>query len=173
LAGAYYFRSQYPTARAKDCAAFDASLVTNAYLTAYGGVMFYYDSARQTSLSCDYDMVADLAVVGDVDHVVELDSIADEGEAQGCAVDAGVGTDLNIVADLDSAHLRELFPFAVHGDEAKTVGTDDRAGMDDRSFTYFDAVVDRNAGMDHRVLADLDVAADAATGVDLDAVSQR
>jgi hypothetical protein len=134
-------------------------------------VVTYHYAARQARLSRNHDMVANLAIVGDVNHVVELYSVADLCEAQRCAVDAGVCTDLDIVADLDPAHLRELFPLAVDWYEAKTVGPDDGPGMDDRPLTDFDTVVDRDARMDYRVLAYLDVRAYAATGVDLDAVS--
>ena len=121
----------------------------------------------------DNDMVFNLAVMCDVDHVIELDAVADEGEAQGGPIDASVGTNFDIVANLYAADLRELDLGTVYGNEAKAVGSDDGTGMDYRSFANLNAVVDRDAGVKDRAFADGDIAADGAPCENLDLIGDE
>src|SRR5690606_17523048 len=62
--------------------------------------------------SRDCRVRADTDVVADLDKVVDLDAVLDDGVAQRAAIDAGIGTELDIVADADGAGLRHLLPGA-------------------------------------------------------------
>jgi hypothetical protein len=66
----------------------------------------------------------DVAVVADLDLIVELDAILDHRVIGGAAVDRGIGTDLYIVADEHAADLRNLVPASVLPREPEAIGTD-------------------------------------------------
>ncbi len=61
----------------------------------------------------------DVHVVANLDQVVQLDAIFDHRVVQRTAIDAGVGTDLDIVADAHSAELLDLDPFALCGAQSQ------------------------------------------------------
>ncbi len=104
----------------------DAHLATDDRIIADG------DAAGEARLRGDNDVAADLAVVADVDQIVELGAVTDAGDAERCAVDAGVGADLDIVADDHFADLRELDVVAVFVErEAEAIGADHAAGVED------------------------------------------
>ena len=65
-------------------------------------------TAGNAGLRGDHGVFADLDVVRDLDEIVEFRSAPDDGGFQRAAVDAGVGADLDVVFDDDSADLREL-----------------------------------------------------------------
>ena len=67
-------------------------------------------------------VLPDLAVVADVDHVVQLRAIAYNGCSQRPPVDAGVGTDFHVVADFDRTDLRKLLIVVLFQRISKTVG---------------------------------------------------
>ncbi len=115
-------------------------------------------------MSGDHDMVADLAIVSDVDQVVEFDAIADTGDAQGSAVQAGVGADLHIVAHFQSADLRKFLPHTGHRNEAEAISAQNCSRVDDTAFTDDNRIIDRYARMEDGFRANADVLADGATG---------
>ncbi len=45
------------------------------------------------------------AVVADLDQIVDFGALADDGLAETRAVDGGVGSDLDVIADFDDADL--------------------------------------------------------------------
>lgn len=123
-------------------------------------------AAAHAGLGGDDDVVFDAAVVADVDHVVELDAVAQFGDAEGGTVDGGVGPDFAVVAELDGADLRELLVGAVDFDEAEAVGSEDDAGVEDGAGADGDAIVDGDAGVEEAVGADDGVVPDGAAGAD-------
>ena len=78
-------------------------------------------------------MRADDAVVPDLDLVVELDVVLDHRVVDGAAVDRRVRADLDVGADDDAAHLRDLDPAPALLGHAEAVGADDRAAVHDRA----------------------------------------
>ena len=104
-------------------------------------------------------MAADDDVVGDLNQLVDLGSLADDRVAVGAAVDRRPGADLDVVLDDDAADLRHLEMAAGTEREAEAVLADMDAGVDD------DAVADQRAG-DSRLGADDAVAADAHARAD-------
>jgi hypothetical protein len=128
--------------------------------------MAHGDAAGHAGLCRDDHVIFDLTVVGDVNHIVELDAIADDGLAQRGTIDAGIGADLDIVANGDATDLRELVPDAVYGDKAEAVGADDGAGVDGGASADGDLVVDGDAWVEQGIGANGDVIADARAGAD-------
>src|SRR5690606_26184027 len=90
-------------------------------------------------------VIADLHVVGDHDLVVELDAVANQGVGQRAAVDGGVGTDLDIVADGHATDLRDLLPDTLVVGEAEALAADDRTALDDHPLADAHVVVKGHA----------------------------
>ena len=100
------------------------------------------------------DVFADVAVVADVDEVVDLGSAADAGLLERAAVDGGVGADFDVVFDEEGSLLRELGVGAGGGvaDVAEAVCTEDCAGVDDDAVAEGGAGVEDGAGIDAAVV---------------------
>jgi hypothetical protein len=118
------------------------------------------DSTRKSSLRRNHDMVSDLAIVGDVDHVVELHSVADDGGAQCRPINACVGSDFDVIANLDVPDLWELMPNPIGRNEPKSVSSDHSSRVDDRSIANRHAVIQGHARMKGAAFANLHSLAD-------------
>ena len=92
--------------------------------------------------------------------------------SQRAAVDAGVGADLDVVADAHRAELLDLDPGALVRREAEAVGADHHAGMqqaaraDDAVLAHGHARLEHGAGADARAALDHAQRADARRGID-------
>ena len=86
--------------------------------------------------------------------------------SQRAAVDAGVGADLDVVADAHRAQLLDLLPAALGGREAEAVGADDRAAVQDAARADAAALADHHLRRQPRVLADHGMRADVAVRPD-------
>src|SRR5260221_1654892 len=115
---------------------------------------------------------ADARVVADLDLIVELHALLDDGVVERTAVDRGVGTDLDIVADAHRADLRDLDPAPVVVGDAEAVGVDHGPRMDDHRLAERAPRVDRDARIEAAIFADLDLLAHHAAGADRDARAQ-
>ena len=117
--------------------------------------------AGNADLGRDRRVCTDVHVVRHLDQVVELDAIFDHGVVERPAVDAGVGADLDVVADHHGAQLLDLFPAAIDRREAETVGADHHAAVQDAART------DRATVAESRVRMQAGVFADARLGTDV------
>ncbi len=102
--------------------------------------------------------------MADVDQVVDFRSVADAGDSEGGAIDAGVGSDFYAITDLHSSDLRKLFVHAVGEDETESVGADHAAGMQNYVIADFDVAINGDARMERAVVADMHVIADDGSG---------
>ena len=93
-----------------------------AFLAAQYDAILDHDASREAGLRGNHNILANLAVVADVDQVVDLDAISDLSHAKSRAVYTGIGSDLDVIADLDAADLRELLVMIAGADKAETVG---------------------------------------------------
>ena len=82
------------------------------------------------------------------------------------AIDAGVGADLDIVADLDAADLRKFLVTVAGADEAEAVGAEDAAGVQHGAISDGDVFVDCHVGMQQAIVADADIRTDGAVRAD-------
>ena len=71
-----------------------------------------------------------------------------EVTAEGGAVDAGVGADLDIVADFDAADLRKFFVMIAGADEAEAVRAKDASGMQNGAVADGHMAVNGDVGME-------------------------
>ena len=118
-----------------------------------------------------HGVLADFAVVGHLNQVVQLDALVDDGLSHGRAVNARIGTNLHVVLNDDDAQLWYLVVALRVGCESEAVGTDDASGMDGDVVANLATVVDDHMGIDGAAVADGDVLADAGEGADIDVLA--
>ena len=102
----------------------------------------------------DRGVLADAAVVPDLAQVVDLGAVADRRHAGLRPVDAGVRADLDVVAELDRADLRDLVERAVEERPAEAVAADHGAGLQHDAIAQRAAVGDVGARVEQAVRAD-------------------
>src|SRR6266516_3213378 len=91
--------------------------------------------ARHAHLADQDHVLTDIAVVAYLHEVVDLRAAPHDGRAHGGAVDGGVRSDLDIVLDDESSHLRDLLVGRSVERIAESVGAQHGAGMDDDAIT--------------------------------------
>ena len=106
--------------------------------------------------------------MGDLDEVVQLDTLVDDGLSHRRAVDAGVGTNLYVVLNDHNAYLGNLLVAFLVGSEAKAVSADHRTGMNGDTVADFCAVIDGDVGIDTASVAYLHTFANVGEGTDID-----
>ena len=123
---------------------------------------------------CRHDGVGtDVAVVCDLHEVVQFHTAANIGRAHRRTVHAGVCADFNVILNADIANLRNLLIALSGRREAKTVGTDDTAGMQNDAIADLAVVIDRHIGIEHAVLPDTGVLLNDDAGVELRTFAHR
>ena len=123
-----------------------------------GGAARHADAARHGRVLSNMDVMADLY------QVVELDAVLDDGIVQRTTVDAGIGADLNIVANAHRAELLDFFPGTGVGGETKSVGTNDHAGVQETAVTDAAVFAHGHARLEHGMRANAGTALDHAQG---------
>src|SRR5258706_12383692 len=150
----------------------DVQMAEDQRRAAKGAMAPDVGAAGDTDAAGHRGMRADARVVADLDLIVELHALLDDGVVERTAVDRGVGTDLDIVADAHRADLRDLDPAPVVVGDAKAVGADHRPRMDDHPLAERAPRVDHDARIEAAIFADLDLVAYHAAGADRDARAQ-
>src|SRR5690606_37351369 len=120
-----------------------------------------------THAGCHGGVITNLAVVGDHDLVVELDTIAKHGVLECTTVDGRVGADLNVIPQHHTAQLGDLGPCALGariGCEAEAVGPQHAPRMQNAPVPDGDAVIKRHPGMQQTVATNNGPGANDATG---------
>src|SRR5712692_6852587 len=128
----------------------DVQVIDNPYLAGQHHMVPEDGAAGDPSLGADDGVLSDATGVADLDEVVDLRAASDAGLADGSAIDAGVGLDLDIIFDHDSAGLDDLVVRAVAA--AGAVGDDD-VGPNARAFTNRGGGSDDGGRMDAQGLA--------------------
>ena len=88
----------------------------------------------------------DVHVVADLDQVVEFDAVLDHGVIQRAAVNAGIGANLDIIADAHPTQLLNFFPAPGMRRKAKAISSNDNAGVKNAAFTHQAAFAQSNPG---------------------------
>ena len=144
------------------------SVLADADLAPEDDVVLDSDAARESRLRGDDDVLADLAVVADVDEVVYLRPATDARGFERAAVDSCIGADFDIILDNELADLREFFvaPLCRITDIAEAVAAEDRARMDDHSVADTRPRINGYSRVDFAVFFNADVSADYAARTD-------
>ena len=98
---------------------------------AHGAVGPDVGTARDPDAAGHRRMGADVDVVANLNQIVQFHAIFDHGVVERAAIDAGVGADLDVVADADCAQLFDLDPGPLMGREAKSVRPDHHTRVHD------------------------------------------
>src|SRR2546423_13050612 len=104
-------------------------MIAEANLSADNAVIFNRDTAADSGLGGAHAPFATIAVVPDVNHVIELRSFANSSAAERAAIDRGIGAQLDIVFNNDRANLRKLVITDVAANIPEAIRADDDAGM--------------------------------------------
>src|SRR5262249_56148300 len=99
-------------------------MVGDADLTAQHGVVSDLDAARNPGLRDDEAMASDRAVMADLDQIIDLGALANDGVAAAAPVDRGIGADLDVVLDDHPARLRDLDRAFAIGKQAQALLAD-------------------------------------------------
>lgn len=89
-------------------AGFDAGVVANADLSSHDDVVFDRDAAGEAGLGGDDYIFSELAVVADVNEIIDFCALADASFVEGSAVDGRVGSDFDVVFEDEAPDLRGL-----------------------------------------------------------------
>ena len=105
-------------------------------------------------------------VVADLHQVVEFHAVLDHRVLQRAAVNAGVGSDLDIVADAHRAQLLDLDPGAAFRRKAEAVGANHGTGMHGAALAHMAVLAHRHVRHQHRAGAHVRAALDHAQRAD-------
>jgi hypothetical protein len=83
-------------------------MVGNAYLAGQHRKISHRHAARNADLGDNQTMPPDRAVVSDLDKIVDLGALADDGVASRAAIDRRIGADLDLILDYDAPGLRNF-----------------------------------------------------------------
>src|SRR5262249_35154654 len=114
----------------------DRYVVHDARLAGQDHVVADAGAAGDARLRGDDRAFADHDVVRDLHEIIDFGAAADNGLSQRRAIDRSIGADLNVVADLDDADLRNLHARRSLSGIAEAVGADNDACV------QYDAVAD-------------------------------
>jgi len=129
-------------------------VLVRSHLSGYHATPANPSTARKTCQRRNDCVFADLAVVTDLNEIVELDSAAQHGVAETAPIDRTVGSDLAIVFYPHAAELKQFDLMSQFvGHEAESIRADHRSGMNDDSVSYFAFAIDRHIRVDYGVVA--------------------
>jgi hypothetical protein len=135
------------------------------------------DMASDTNLSCHYYIISsragacdsnladdqvvgtNLAVVSDLNEVINLGTRSDTGSLESASVDGGAGSDFNIVANFHAAKLRYLDMSTALKSIPKSIGPYHCIGMNDGPVTNNTIVVQDNIGIENHIISNPAVSA--------------
>src|SRR5438876_1786191 len=146
----------------------DVCMLAHAHLASDNDLVLDYDAAGKSCLGRNDDVLADLAVVADVNEIVYLCAAANTSSLKRAAVYGCVGPDFDVVFDYQLSDLGELFVPSSSGiaDVSEAVAAENRAGVDDHAIANASAGINRDIGMNCAVIADCGSLADDASGAD-------
>ena len=107
-----------------------------------------------------------MAVVGDLDQVIQTHTFRNNGVFQRAAINTGVSADFNVIPDDHATQLRNLLPPLRAHDIPEASGPDDRTGLYLTPGAQYHAVTNGNAGNQPTVFAKNGLIADDAVWPD-------
>ena len=135
-------------------------MIAETHLAADDAIIFDRDAAADPGLRGNHHACADIAVVSDMDHIVQLGSFSNPSATERAAIDSRVGAQLDVVFDDDRADLRKFVVTHVSAHISKTVSANDNSGMQNHAVTDHHAILNENIRMNYAVRADRHLIAD-------------
>jgi hypothetical protein len=148
-------------------------VIAEANLPADHTIIFYGDAAANSSLRRNYHALTNVAVVADVNHVVELGPLSYSRAAKGASIHGRVRTQLHIIFDNDRADLRKFVVAHLIAHIAKTICADDDAGVKNHSIADSYAVLDEDIRVNYAVVTDRHAVANLRAGANLRSIADN
>jgi hypothetical protein len=120
-------------------------MIRHANLTGQSHSVAHSNAAGDTHERHEDAVLADPAVVSDVNKIVDLGAGADHRLAGFGAIDSSIRADLYVITDLDYTDVRQLDVLVIPAGIAKSVCAYDCPGM------YDDPIAEGTARVDHDV----------------------
>src|SRR5262249_40743680 len=105
-------------------AAADLDVISYANLTAQNDEVAKFDAARQANFCSEDAVPTDARVVPNLDQIINLGALPDDGVGQGAAIDAGIGPDFDAVLKDNAAQLRDFIVPGGRADIAEAILSD-------------------------------------------------
>jgi hypothetical protein len=141
-------------------------VLANADLSAQDHVVLHHDAAGKAGLGCYYDVFANLAVVADVDQIVDFRAAANARDFERATINGGIGADFDIIFNLETAYLGKFFVSAgllvAHVTEA--IAAQDRSGVNDHAIADLRTRIEGRVGIDLAIFSYARTCADYAAG---------
>src|SRR5215472_9119691 len=169
---AEYFLIEHATLAAKDDAFFDFRVLANSDLPADNCPGSNPRAARDSCLRCNHNILANLDVVPNMDHVVELRTAADDSCVERSTVDSTIRTDLDIILDDKASHLgKEVIMSGVVAGISKTSRSEYGSRLHYNAIPEFRSRMNGYIRADAAILADNCIGAHDRIGLDGGSVS--
>ena len=98
-------------------------------------------------------MFTNVDVVTNLNEIVQLHTIFNDGVLQSTAINAGIGTDLNITPNADSTQLFNFDPCTLVHRKAKAIGANDHTSVNNATFTNLAIFAQCDSGFELRMRA--------------------
>src|SRR2546430_6220629 len=126
--------AEYASLRGETCTSADREVPADSCLSCQDRPITNVDRASDSDLRHHQAFLADAHVVGDVNEIVDLGSVADHCVVDAAAVDGGVGSDLDVVADDAAPDVRDFLVRAIAKHVAESITSDPRARVQQHTF---------------------------------------
>jgi hypothetical protein len=123
------------------------------------------DAASKASLTRQYTMPANHAVVPDLDQIINFRAFSNYRVAKRAAINGGIGSHLDAVLDNDASELQQLHVTVRARGESKSRRTDTRAWQNEHFVAHM-GKPDPDIGANFRITADGDPALNDRVGAD-------
>src|SRR4030081_3594220 len=123
------------------------NVIAKTNLASDHAIIFNGNAAANARLRRDYHAFADVTVVTDVHHVINLRAAADARATQRRAIDAGVSAQFDVVFDQHGPNLGKLVITRLAAYVTETIRANDNARMEDDAIAYGYAIFQENVRM--------------------------
>ena len=142
-------------------------MIAEANLPSNHTIILDCNAAADSSLRRDHDMLTNVAVVPDVNHIVELGTLPYSGAAQCTSINRRVSAQFHIVFDYDRADLWKFVIAHLIAHIAKAISAYNYARMKYHAIADRDAIFNENIRMNHAIIADPHVVSNLCPGANL------
>src|SRR4249920_494239 len=140
-------------------------MIDDPRLPSDGHMFANLGTSGDTRLGCDYRMLPDIHIVGDLHEIVDLGAAAYHRSAQSRTIDGCICTNLNVIFDHDNTDLWNLDTTLAAAGIAETVAADDHTRVKYHPITDAASMSNHDVGMKYAIGTDLDIVADKDTRV--------
>ena len=110
-------------------------------------------------------MGADRHIMGDLDKVIDLGPLLDDGLAEGGPVDGNICAELNVILDRNASELGDLIMESLVLHVAETIASDNCSTMNDDSRTDPATFPDDHVGIEQAIVSDRRIVSDEYAGI--------